>query len=255
MTEPDAAIATVLVMDDRWRASNFEQYFRDHTSDLVDEGLPADRFELFGPVVQTTSLFRATMLRAFKDGVLPDVVLLDHLVPPSSKADAEQSSVRVMRWLRDECAAREIDVPKCVLWTARYSPGLAYAFVRAGGRHALGHEAGPDQLVDLLWRVLRDNAVWSHAPDPPKLQLGDKTAALLPYLEADLPVHEITAGLTRDERKDVTADHVHDRRRALVSAINEQLGMKIVGSGLSTSLAKIALEHGHIWEPLEFRER
>jgi hypothetical protein len=244
---------SVLIIDDGHSAATYDLWFAEDLERRAAAARPLDGIERYGDVVGTPHAGRAALLAAMNDGVMPDLVLIDFVL---STGGAEPRPVAagldLMSWLRDERAARGEQVPCAVLWTAEYRPGMAYAFVQRGGAHAVSRTTPVGEVIELLWRVHDSGERWEHTWGPPMLELTPALIALLPYLEADVPAHEIAARIA------LTADQVNDRRGELkrrVNALRERAGLpRLDGNGLSSSLARYALKHGHTWVPLAYRE-
>ncbi len=255
-------IVTVLCVEDKDDAETFDREFeRDRASRCEFDGDEPRRLVRFGTVVKSDRAARAALLRAANDDVLPDIVLIDHMLTGDGREKYVERGLCLMAWIRDEFAQRDADPPACVLWTTRFNAGLAWAFVQCGGIQAIDRmKTWPDQL-DEIWQAydwhVRGEGRWAHAAKEgyPKLSLPPSCAALLPYLADDVPTPEIAAALG------ISQDVVHGRRQAFVEAINEQIpqrllpgGKPVVVNGRSTSLAKLAAEHGNVWVPLAYAD-
>lgn len=251
---------TVLCVDDRDDAETFDRHFdRDRASRVEDDAHEPRSLQRYGPVVVSARAARAALLRALNDDMAPDVVLIDHMLRGDGREKYEEGGVRLMSWIGAEFAGRGEPLPACALCTARFEPGLAYAFVSCGGVQAIDRTLNwPDQIAAIWqgydWTVHGDGR-WTHKPRPgyPAIPIPPASAALLPYLESDIPNASIAAALG------VSKDAVLDRRRTLVQAINTHVptrllpeGMPVVVNGRSTSLARIAQDHGHVWVPLAY---
>lgn len=250
----------MLCVDDRDDGETFDRQFAaDQVRRREFEGDEPRCLARFGPVLTSARAARATLLRAANAALLPEVVLLDHQLRGENGAIDAEAGLGVMAWIRDEFARREREPPVCVLCTARFSPGLAYAFIRCGGRQAIDKTASWSEQIEAIWQACdwhaRGEGHWTHRPRDgyPPLSLPPSSAALLPYLDADVPAPQIAAALG------LAPDAVHDRRGALVKAINKQVprgllpGMQeVLINGRSTSLARIAMDHGHVWVPLAY---
>jgi hypothetical protein len=168
----------------------------------------------------------------------------------------------VMRWLRDECPRRGVKLPRCVLWSSSYSPGLAYAFVQSGGTDALGRDVPAEEVMRRLWEVHRGQARWELDWTRPKLELTDSQLSVMPYFEANLATHEIAERMFRAGEigcdRGRAENWVNQRRGDIMERVNalcDQLGLRrFEGRGLSVALARFALDHGNLWVPLAFRE-
>lgn len=255
-------IVTVLCVDDRDDAETFDRAFeRDRAGRCRYEGDDPPRLARFGAVVGSDRAARAVLLASANDGALPDIVLIDHMLEGDGREKYAERGLHLMTWIRDEFSRRAMRAPACVLWTTRFEPGLAWAFVQRGGIQAVDRRlTWPDQF-DAIWQArewhVAGHGHWTHAPRDgfSTLSLAPSCVALLPYLADDVPAADTAAALG------ISTDAVHGRRQALVEAMNNQIpdrllpgGKPLVVNGRSTSLAQIALEHGHVWVPLAYRE-
>jgi len=247
-------VATVLVIDDNNDAATWSFWFEDDARRRDEQGLEPRSFVLYGPVRATPSAANAAITSAFKDKVLPDIIVVDELLSTGGPyPQREAAGLRFMHTFRERASAEGMTLPPSVLWTALYTPGLAHAFVQAGGRHAAGRETPSSEFVQLLWNVLLRGETWTHSYRKPRLELKPPVQAVLPYFEADLPPHEIAKRLNLPGG----ADEVYSLRRTLFNKVNqirEQNNEALFeGKGQYTELARAALEHGQIWVPLAYR--
>jgi hypothetical protein len=251
-------VVRVLCVDDRDDGATFDRHFaRDLESRRRYEGHEPRRLVRYGPVVASDRAAHAPLLRSIKDEAIPDIVLIDHVLEGHERSRYAERGLDLMNWIREQFDAAGVARPACVLCTARFTPGLAHTFVRCGGTQAIDRTASwPDQ-IDRIWQGydwhVSGHGHWTHAPRDgyPLLELAPSCAALLPYLEADMPTASIAAALA------IKPATVHDRRSALVEAINAQLparllpdGLAVVTNGRSSSLARIASDCGLVWVPL-----
>ena len=184
---------------------------------------------------------------------MPELVVIDEMLETGGTYSRLEplGLKRVLRPFRDECRRRHLPrLPaKCVLWSQRYTPGLAYAFVTSGGTDAFGRDVPSTKLLDHLWAIHdNDEVTWRHDQwRAPKLQLNEDQLAVLPYLEADLATHEIVARMAAAgeiSRGPVDAqDWVNEKRRQIRDKANKILAATgqalFQGSGHSTSLAEV----------------
>jgi hypothetical protein len=264
---PGTDAVRVLVIEDNNDSETWDHWFdrdferrRGHGDDR--------RFLRYGDVCKTAQAGYQKLLEALNDGLMPDLVVIDEMLETGGVYGRLEplGLKKVLRTFRDECRHRGIEpLPtKCILWSQRYTPGLAYAFVLSGGTHAFGRDLPSARLLDHLWTIHDSNHfIWRHeACTPPKLELSDDQLAVLPYLEADLATHEIAARMIATgeiSRPPVEAqDWVNEKRRQIRDKARKILAAGALplfqGSGHSSSLAKFAIDHGNIWIPLEYRE-
>jgi hypothetical protein len=257
----------VLVIEDNNDSETWDSWFeRDHQR-RRDRGAGERKFARYGDVCKTAQAGYQKLLESLNEKLVPDLVVIDEMLE-SGGAYSRLEPLglrRVLRPLRDECRRRGMAaIPtKCVLWSQRYTPGLAYAFIKSGGAHAFGRDVPSHDFIDHLWTIYDDDAAWRHeAWAGPRLELSSDQLAVLPYLEADLATHEIaTRMIAAGElaKGPVEAqDWVNEKRRQIRDKANKILAdldqPVFQGSGHSTSLARFAIEHGNIWIPLEYRE-
>jgi hypothetical protein len=221
------------------------------------------RFIRYGDVCSTPQAGRALLLRALNEDLLPDLVVIDHVLATGALESAPRvpAGLTLMRWITTTFTGRAT-VPPCVLWTAEYEPGLAHAFMEAGGAHAFGRDVPAAEFVGCLRSVADGSSRWQHEWTPPRLELTPAQRRVLPYFEANLPTHEIAArmratGEIRVDAKQAEA-WVNDRRREIMTRANKLCMVTgeapFVGRGLSVALARFAQRHGNIWTPIAYRE-
>lgn len=255
--DDDTEPALVLVIDDNDAGEEWDARF---AANARQREPGARTFQLYGDVCTTPQAGRAAVLHAFNEQqrtgeqLLPDIVVIDHVLATGGVNNRrEPASLELVAALREMTGD---DLPPCVLWSGKYEPGLAYAFCERGGAHAFDRTVPAAEFVTALWDVLV-GARWSHQPSPPRLKVTPDILEALPYFEAELPTHEIAAGLTQDLGRRVTDTQVHDRLRALrirVNALLEELGEPTLdGRGQSGRLARFASEQGVVWLPLAYR--
>lgn len=259
MTEPETV--TVMCVDDREFGETFDRVFdEDRRRRCEFDGDEPRRLERFGGVLASGRAARAMLVRSLNEGIVPDIVLIDHMLR-GSREKYEEGGLELMCAIRDEFHRREQPLPACIVCTTRFTPGLAYAYALCGAAHAIdGVVDWPDRVAG-IWegydRCVAGGPGWTHRAKPgfATLKAAPTSVELLPYLEADVPVPEIAAALG------IKQDTVHDRRRALVHAMNEHIphnqlpdGKPVVVNGRSTSLASIASDHGLVWLPLAYAE-
>lgn len=264
----DYETVRVLVIEDNNDSETWDLWFqKDHAARTVG-GEPARKFVRYGDVCPTPQAGCQKLLEALNEGLLPDLVVLDEMLETGgpTSALAPLGVKRVLRPFRDECSRRGLGehLPvKFVLWSQRYTPGLAYAFVQSGGAHAFGREVPSGRFIAHLWSVHDGREKWSHgSATASHLELSEEQLAVLPYLEADLATHEIAARMIAagelDRAPAAAQDWVNEKRRQIrdkANTILEASGQqRFQGSGHSASLAQFAIEHGNIWTPLEYRE-
>ncbi len=247
----------VLVIDDGRGGSFYDPLFDENARRRTELGLKG-RLRRYGVIRQTPQGARAGVLDALNDGIPIDLVLLDHVLTDGGHPPREvRAGVRLMTWMRKEYEARAAPLPACVLWTAEYSPNLAYTFLQSGGRHAFPHTRPLAEVAQTLWAIAAGELTWEPRPRPPTLALTPTDLALLPYLEADRPNHEIAEELSDAEGRRLTAETVGQRRRNLIERVNarrRELGLEeIVGSNPTTRVTDFARDQGHVWVPLGLR--
>lgn len=263
MTRQFGRDVAALIIDDNDAAETWDLRFRvDPRPSPTDPG--AVRYLVrFGDVCTTPQAGQAALLRALRTNSMPDLVLIDHVLstggPTPTRAPA---GLQIMRWLRLQCEKLEQPIPPCVLWTAEFTPGLAKAFLECGGAFAYGRDVPAAEVVSGLWDVYDDGMRWEPPTPAHRLELGETLPRLLPYLEANLPTHEIAnrmlaAGEISPRIKDAHS-WVNDSRRQIMTRANSlcaEIGQPpFEGKGLSVALARFASEHGHVWVPLAYRE-
>jgi hypothetical protein len=251
---------TVLVVDDNDSSAVWDLRFReDHERRGDPEG---PKFVRYGDVCRTPHAGRAAILQAFNDDLPPDLIVIDHVLASGSPGRRRVAAgLDLMRWIRDTFFD-ERPIPPCVLWTAEYEPGLAFAFVSSGGTQAFGRDIPAADVVGRLWAVLDGTDAWQHQWEPPELKLTPAQRKVLPYFEANLPTHEIAARMSAAGELKVAPSQreawVNDRRREIMERANRicvQTGRpRFAGKGLSVALARFALQHGNVWIPLAYRE-
>lgn len=249
---------TVLCVEDRDDAETFDRAFaEDRTRRCEFDGDRPRGLVRFGPVLISERTARAILLRALNDEAVPNIVLIDPQLPTDGGAIDELAGLRLMAWIHDEWTTRELALPACIVSASRFTPCLAYSFVRCGAIQVFDKATTWAKQIDAIWQgwdwYVAGHGRWTHAPKVGyhEIALPPSSVELLPYLEADVPVADTAAALGID------ANAVHDRRGALVSAINKHVparllpdGKTVLTSGRSTSLARIAEAHGHVWVPL-----
>jgi hypothetical protein len=251
----------VLIIDDNDTDAVWDLRFREDR----DRRNPPDNERMFvryGDVCRTPQAGRAILLQALNEKLLPDLVVIDHVLSTGSPEYGRiAEGLNIMRWIRDTFAD-EAPIPKCVLWTAEYEPGLAYAFVESCGTHAFGRDVPAADVVARLWDIWAGRDVWEHKWIPPRLKLTEAQLKVLPYFEANLPTHEIASRMATNGELTVAPSQreawVNDRRREIMERANrvrELLGEpRFQGKGLSVALARYAMLHGNVWIPLAYRE-
>lgn len=255
--------ATVVVIDDNHLNEDWDTWFDRDYAQRAEPRTHDRRFSRYGDVCPTPQAARARLLSALQEDLLPDVVVVDHLLKVAGGVEVrrETAGLGLMRWFRDQCAEYGRDLPPCVLWTGEYDEGLGYAFTQSQGAHAFSRTAVPAQefLVE-LWNVL-DGARWGPGTSRAPLALSASEVALLPYLEAGWPVHEICPALSADLGRPVDADNVHGYVRGIrrkVEALHEhehgEPTQAYRGHAIGGRLAAFARDHGVLWIPLAYRE-
>jgi len=264
----DMQKVTVLVIEDNNDSETWDGWFQRDFERRSEREHPERRFVRYGDVCKSARGGYQKLLESLNDDLVPDLTIIDEMLETGGVYSAREplGVKKVLRPFRDECRARGLSsIPtKCVLWSQRYTPGLAHAFVMSGGTHAFGRDIPSDELLEHLWAIHdSDRGTWIHSDwTPPRLQLSDDQLAVLPYLEADLATHEIAARMIvagEISKGPVGAqDWVNEKRRQIRDKANKILAASsrplFQGSGHSSSLAKFAMEHGNIWIPLEYRE-
>jgi hypothetical protein len=257
----------VLVIEDNNDSQTWDSWFRRDFERRRERGDTDRKFARYGDVCKTAQAGFQKLLEALNEQLVPDLVVVDEMLETGGVYTRLEplGLRRVLRPLRDECQSRGLaSIPtKCVLWSQRYTPGLAYAFVESGGTHAFGRDVPSHALIEQLWAVHDDGASWRHDGwTPPKLELSHDQLAVLPYLEADLATHEIATRMIDageiSRGASEAQDWVNEKRRQIRDKANKILSdageALFRGSGHSSSLAKFAMDHGNIWIPLEYRE-
>jgi hypothetical protein len=251
---------TVLIIDDNDSSAAWDLRFREDLERHGDADGPM--FARFGDVCRTPQAGRAMILQALNDRLLPDLIVVDHVLATGlAKPHRSPEGLDLMSWIRDTFAGRAT-IPSCVLWTADYEPGLACAFVERGGTHAFGRDLPASEFVARLWGILAGTDRWKHDVELPELKLTPSQRKVLPYFEVNLPTHEIAARMSAAGELDVAPAQreawVNDRRREIMERANricEQTGEpRFEGKGLSFALARFAMLHGNVWVPLAYRE-
>jgi hypothetical protein len=248
-------------------SETWDHWFQRDLERRGEGGADGRKFVRYGDVCKTAQAGYQKLLEALNDELMPELVVIDEMLETGGVYSRLEplGLKKVLRPFRDECRKRGVDpLPtKCVLWSQRYTPGLAHAFVRSGGTHAFGRDVPSGKLLDRLWAIHDGDDAWRHDDwTPPKLELSDDQLAVLPYLEADLATHEIAARMlaAREISKGPVEaqDWVNEKRRQIRDKANKILteaGHPLFqGSGHSSSLARFAIEHGNVWIPLEYRE-
>jgi hypothetical protein len=263
-----AEAVAILVIEDNNDGETWDHWFQRDFERRREVRDDRRRFVRHGDVCRTAKAGYHKLLEALNENLMPDLVVIDEMLETGGiYSRLEPLGLKnVLRPFRDECRSRGLDpLPtKCVLWSQRYTPGLAHAFVASGGTHAFGRDVPSAKLLDHLWEICDANDVtWRHAGwSPPRLELKDDQMAVLPYLEADLPTHEIATRMKAAgeivkgpaEAQDWVNEkrrQIRDKANRILSAAGEPL---FQGSGHSTSLARFAIEHGNVWTPLEYRD-
>jgi hypothetical protein len=266
--DAEAELVRVLVIEDNNDSETWDHWFGRDFDRRREHGSGTRRFIRYGDVCKTAQAGYQKLLEALNDRLMPDLVVIDEMLETGGMYSTLEplGLKKVLRPFRDECRRRGMEpLPaKCVLWSQRYSPGLAYAFVASGGTHAFGRDVPSAKLIEHLWTIHDSGqAVWRHDDwTPPRLELSHDQLAVLPYMEADLATHEIATRMVAASeftRGPVEAqDWVNEKRRQIRDKANKILAANgrtlFQGSGHSTSLARFALEHGNVWVPLEYRE-
>jgi hypothetical protein len=263
---PETETITVLVIEDNNDSETWDTWFARDFERRLDRGDGGRRFARYGDVCKTARTGFQKLLEALNDQLVPGLVVIDEMLETGGVYTSLEplGLKKVLRPLRSECRRRGMtSIPaKCVLWSQRYTPGLAYAFIQSGGTHAFGRDVPSHTLIEHLWSIYDEGETWRHVGwTPPKLELSHGQLAVLPYLEADLATHEIaTRMIAAGEISKAPAeaqDWVNEKRRQIRDKANKILadlgGSLFRGSGHSTSLAKFAMEHGNVWVPLEYR--
>lgn len=253
----------MLIIDDNDAAATWDLRFTMDPRPAEDGAASLRHLVRFGDVCTTPQAGQAALLRALRTDAMPDLVLIDHVLstggPTPTRAPA---GLQVMRWLRTQSTTFKTPVPPCILWTAEFTPGLAKAFVDSGGAFAFGRDVPAAEVVSGMWDVYDDGVRWAPPSQAHRLELGEILSRLLPYLEANLPTHEIANRMTASgeisPRVKDAHSWVNDSRRQIMSKANDlcsEIGRKpFEGKGLSVALARFAAAHGNVWVPLAYRE-